>query len=205
MAYSDDFERSVLLDELQRRPRRSGNTGVFGNPAEVAASRQQSAPGLTPGASASASTGPKFNGDDQSVIRGILANYEYGPAGLAAAEGDLNKAGYTLEKASDGGYRGRVYRQGDNRQFDVIDPNESQRWWTDKRGTGWGFKDMGYANAGGGSAPRSAAPGLGGLSTSDAVQAMTQGDTYNTLVQRLQQILGPTSVDRQALLSLLQR
>lgn len=44
-----------------------------------------------------------------------------------------------------------------------------------------------------------------GLTTSDAVQSLTQGSTYNNLVQRLQALLGPASTDRDALMSLLKR
>ena len=60
--------------------------------------------------------------------------------------------------------------------------------------------------------PASAGPQRGpsymggdGLTTSDAVQALTQGSAYNDMVKRLQEILGPASVDRNALMSMLQR
>lgn len=46
----------------------------------------------------------------------------------------------------------------------------------------------------------------GGLNTSDAVRSLTENSTYNTLQRRLQEILGPQSTDRNALMQqLLQR
>ena len=79
-------------------------------------------------------------------------------------------------------------------RFDPENTNKQWSPWAVDEPTGAGTQARGPAQ-------QSAA----GLQTSDAVNALTQDSTYNSLQAKLQQILGAESTDRDALLRLLQQ
>jgi hypothetical protein len=75
----------------------------------------------------------------------ILGKYQYGAKGLGEAEGELNAAGYKLQKHSDGRVRGRIFDPS-GRGIDVTDTDEGGDWWGAQTGDKWGSHDAGYGS-----------------------------------------------------------
>lgn len=203
-------ERDALLDEMKRKQQ-----GMTAQPYEQGGIAGAGAPTLP--ASGDAPTTPEAR-----PIVGRLEGYEdaklnaehaakspkYAFGMLAREYANTPEGLSQLVKDPRFAAAGFKYQGGD--KILAPDPEHGGRMGTvdvmrgyDAGGQGWQ-----WGAEGGGAAPAMRGPsymGNDGLTTSDAVQSLTQNSTYNDMVQRLQALLGPSSTSRDALMSLLKR
>ncbi|HEX6274237.1 MAG TPA: hypothetical protein VFZ53_14450 [Polyangiaceae bacterium] len=197
-AYGTD-ERDMLIDFLEEPRKKQTNTSVVAPP--------------RPGEMPTPAEPQTSSGGSGGGLMDVLGKYEYGPQGLLDAEADLRGLGAQIQKDSSGRARGRI-KLANGDIVDVLGQGEGNDWWNNKTGSGWGYLNRGqqgldaggWSFTGGGGGGSLLAPNGGNGSSFGTIQSLapTDNEFYNTLQNKIAEILGgPSAFDRDALLRMI--
>jgi hypothetical protein len=124
-AYTPSNDANFPNAPAQYLPK-NGNTGINGGGALDRLSTQ------------SQPAAQRFNGKSpEDFLREQLGTISYGPEELRKLTETLKQHGLIVNTATDGGVRGRITDEESGDFWDVLDPNESQHWWTNLQGKQW--------------------------------------------------------------------
>lgn len=202
---AEDFERTALLEELDRRSRgRTGALGLADRPgappqtpgfAGEDAGATERMPrivddGVTPTLSLDAPGEMRVDApaaasrvSDRDYVMGLLEGKAYGPDSLAAIEPQLKERGIQLQKDSQGRTRGRI-KLANGDIVDLPGAGEGLDWWNNPQAGGFtwthrgqeGLDAGGWSFGGGKAAARSFGGTAAGDTTAGAIQTLMPTD-----------------------------